>query len=135
MGRPKKKVTKDFTDDEIESTTKVEVGYAALHNSLFLGGKNHQDKLDSFHNSGLKMVYDKVEKELIVTWTNPKGSHVAHIPSTNVAYYIPGAAPDRKILQAGHTMHANISGTAQVETPMSHVHAGHGHGQTGVALK
>jgi len=105
----------------------IEVGFAELHNALFLGGKNHGLKLDSHRHPDLKMVYDKEEKELLVTW----GGKLAHIPSTNVAYYHPGKPEDRKVVQMGSTMVAGISGSAQVETPMSHVHAGHGHGKTG----
>lgn len=107
----------------------IEVGFAELHKPLFLGGKNHGEKLDSHRFPDLLMEYDKKEKELIVTYNHT----VAYVPSTNVAYYHPGKAKDRKILQAGSPMVANISGTAQVETPMSHVHAGHGHGKTGVS--
>ncbi len=104
----------------------VEVGFAELHNELFLNGKNFSKKLDTHKRPDLSLVYDKEEKELLVTW-NKK---VAHVPSTNVAYYIPGVAEDRKVDQPSHPMVAGISG-AQVETPMSHVHAGHGHGKTG----
>ncbi len=105
----------------------IDVGFAELHNALFLGGKNHGLKLDSHRYPDLKMVYDKDEKELLVSWQGK----TAHVPSTNVAYYHPGKADDRKVNQTGSDMKANISGSAQVETPMSHVHAGYGHGKTG----
>lgn len=104
----------------------IEVGFAELHNSLFLGGKNLGVKLDCHRHRDLKMLYDRVEKELVVTWAGKTG----FIPSANVAYYIPGAAQDRKIEQAASPMVLNVSG-AQVESPMGHVHAGPGHGKTG----
>lgn len=104
----------------------VEVGFAELHNPLFLGGKNLGVKLDCHRHSGLKMSYDKAEKELIVSW----GGKTGFIPSANVAYYVPGKADDRKIEQVASPMVLNVTG-AQVESPMGHVHAGPGHGKTG----
>lgn len=105
----------------------VDVGFAELHNALFLGGKNFGLKMDPHRHGGLSLQYDTVEKELLVGWNKYK----AHVPSANVAYYIPGAPQDRKIVQMGHPEVLGTSGTAQVETPMSHVHAGVGHGKTG----
>lgn len=108
----------------------IEVGFAELHNPLFLGGKNFGLKLDSHRHPELKIVYDKAEKELLVTWLGK----TAFIPSANVAYYVPGKADDRKIVQVAAPQVAHV-GSAQVETPMSHVHRGEGHGKTGVSLK
>ena len=107
------------------------VGFAFLHTPLFLGGKNLSDKLDGHQRKELEMVYDKKEMELVVTW-NKK---TARIPSTNVAYYIPGDPEDRKIAGVHHPMVAGTSANAQVETPMSHVHAGPGAGKTGKSKK
>ncbi len=123
----------------------VKVGFAQLHGDLFVngralakGGVHHI--LDPQHIAGLSMVYDTVEKELIVTYNGV----TAHVPSTNVASYIPGTAPDRKIIQTTSPQVANIGHAQvetpstrvqnpqpQVETPMSHVHKGKGHGKTG----
>ena len=103
----------------------VPTGFAFLHSTLFLGGKNHSDKLDSYRYPELKMVYDRAEKELIVTYRGK----VAIVPSTNVAYYHPGPAEERQPLSASHPMVANASHTAQVETPFGHVHAGPGKGK------
>lgn len=104
----------------------IDVGFAELHNALFLGGKNHGVRLDKHRHPTLKMSYDQEEKELIVEWQGHKG----HIPSTNVAYYVPGAGFDRGHTQVAAPQVANIS-AAQYETPMSHVHAGPGKGKTG----
>lgn len=103
-----------------------EVGYAMLHTPLFLGGKNLSEKLDRHHRPELHMVYDKQEMELVVSW-NKK---TARIPSTNVAYYIPGEAEDRKIQAIHHPMVAGAAANAQVETPFGHVHAGPGKGKS-----
>lgn len=105
----------------------IEVGFAELHDTIFVGGHNLTNKLDTRAKAGLKLEYDKKEKELIVTWNKV----TSHVPSTNIKHYIPGPAADRRIVQSAHPMVASVSGTAQVETPMSHVHAGHGHGKTG----
>lgn len=104
----------------------LDVGFAELHNPLFLGGKNHGTKLDSHRYPNLKMQYDQEEKELIVEWQGHKG----HVPSPNVAYYVPGKPINRKVEQVASPMIAGIA-SAQVETPQSHVQAGFGHGQTG----
>lgn len=104
----------------------IDVWFADLHKVLFLGGKNHGEKLDSYRFPDLKMQYDKKEKELVVSW---KGA-TTHIPSTNIACYEPGLPKDRGIAQLASPMIANISGTAQVETPFGHVHAGPGKGKT-----
>lgn len=105
----------------------IEVGFAELHEGIFVGGKNLTAKLDCKQNSALSLVYDEKEKELLVTWN----AVTAHVPFTNIKSYIPGETPDRKVAQKASPMVANVSSTAQVETPMSHVHAGFGHGQTG----
>lgn len=103
----------------------LDVGFAELHNALFLGGKNFGLKIDLKRHSDIKMQYDLDEKELLVTW----GAKTAHIPHSNVAYYIPGPAEDRKLAQTAHPMVAGIA-SAQVETPFGHVHAGPGRGKS-----
>lgn len=102
----------------------VEIGFAELHNALFLGGKNHGLKLDPHRYPTLKLVYDRAEKELIVSWNQ----ETAIIPSSNVASMTVGKPKDRKVIQSASPQIAEI-GTAQVETPMSHVHAGPGKGR------
>lgn len=104
----------------------LDIGFAELHNPLFLGGKNFGLKLDSHRYPELKMQYDRKEKELCVSWLDK----TAYIPSANVAYYIPGPATDRKVSQAASPQVLGI-GSAQVETPMSHVHKGQGFGKDG----
>lgn len=109
----------------------IEVGFAELHDAIFVGGKNLSAKLDTHRYPALQMVYDKPEKELLVTWNGV----TANVPSTNIKSYIAGRAPDRKIVQMGSSQMANIAATAQVETPFGHVHAGPGKGKSGVAKK
>lgn len=106
----------------------IEVGYAKFRDDLFINGKNFGkaiDKSDHRH-TGVEMVYDREEKEMIVSWMG----RTAHIPSTNVAVYCPGPAMDRRTQQIAHAMVAGISGAAQVETPFGHVHAGPGKGKS-----
>src|SRR5690348_14979198 len=126
----------------------IEVGFAELHDAIFVGGKNLSAKLDTHRYPALHMVYDKAEKELIVTWQKV----TAYVPSTNIKSYIPGRAPDRKIVQMGSPQVLNVSSTAQVETPgmlpisrvvptaqaetpTGHVHAGPGNGKKGIGGK
>ncbi len=106
--------------------TQLNVTFAKLHDPLFFGGKSFGLRLEPNTCGGLNMVYDKEDKELLVTWQGK----TAHIPSTNIASYNIGEAEDRKIVQMGHPMVSGI-GSAQVETPFGHVLAGPGHGRTG----
>ncbi len=98
--------------------------FAELHNALFLGGKNHGLKLDPGKVDGLKLSYDRAEKELIVEWSSHKGI----IPTSNVACMVEGA-PEKPYQQSSHPMVAGLQ-SAQVETPMGHVHQGPGKGKT-----
>lgn len=113
---------------------KVELEYAELHAPLFLGGKNHQMKLKS--GPGLQLWYMRYDKELIVIW----GKHVAIVPfhgTTNNAWPkdpqaflealgIPAIAPSAP----SPIKASQAKVTAQVETPQSHVFAGHGAGKS-----
>jgi hypothetical protein len=105
----------------------IDIKYAELHNPLFLAGTNLQTKLDPSNSkyAAIRMQYDRVEKELLVYWNGVVGI----IPSSNIACMIEGL-PEIKAPQFTHPIVAGIS-SAQVETPMSHVHAGFGHGKTG----
>ncbi len=102
----------------------VELKFAELHNALFLGGKNFGLKLDPHKLSGLKLFYDRVEKELLVHW----GDDIGIIPSSNVASMIAGVPSVRPMAE-----HPIVVGqrSAQVDSPQSHVFAGEGHGKTG----
>lgn len=120
----------------------IEVGFAELHKTLFLGGKNHGERLDSNRFPDLKILLDEKTDRLVVTW---KG-HTTKVPMTNVANYTEGPGQNRRVAQVASPMIANVSATAQlpvtpsstkaafsaqVDTPMSHVHAGEGKGKTG----
>lgn len=106
---------------------------AELHKDLFLGGKNHGQRLDSSRFSDLVMFANEKQDRLYVTW---KG-FTKKLPMTNVADYTDEdcLVLDKKVDQSAAPQLAHISTSAQVETPMSHVHAGHGHGKTGVGGK
>lgn len=106
---------------------KINVQFAELHTPLFLGGKNFGMKLDTSKLAGLKMTYDRAEKELIVEW-NKK---TAYLPSANVASYEEVSAKEEKpvVTHQSHPMKKGIA-SAQVQTPMGHVFQGEGSGQT-----
>jgi hypothetical protein len=59
----------------------ININIATLHNPFFLAGKNFGSQLDVSKRTGLKLSYDRAEKELLVEFN---GS-VAIIPSSNVA--------------------------------------------------
>ncbi len=97
----------------------MKVSYAQLHHPLFLGGKNHGEKL--FNRAGLELEYNRTEKELKVTYNNK----TQYIPSTNVASYEPWV--EEKVEKAAAPM-GKIK--AQASDPTAHVFAGLGNGKT-----
>jgi hypothetical protein len=110
----------------IPSADRVELSYAELHSPLFLGGKNHNMKLGDLHGKQ-KLVYDRAEKELLVSWDG----HEAIVPLTNVACMWPRKEAKPIPIEKALPQQAHSRPTAQVETPQSHVFAGPGKGQTG----
>lgn len=92
----------------------IPIKRAELHTVLFLGGKNQGLKLEN--KSGLVMVYDRPEKELIVHF----GGEKAILPSSNVASMVE-VNPTAKIevAQKAPQVHGKIK--AQVSTPTDHV--------------
>lgn len=104
----------------------LELKSAEVHNPLFLAGRNLGTKLDPGKLAGLRLFYDRKEKELLVHWA----SEIGVLPSSNVACMVFGV-PVKRAEQYAHPIVAGIAASAQVETPMSHVHAGFGHGKTG----
>jgi hypothetical protein len=107
--------------------TKIDLKFAELHAPLFLAGTNLQLKLDPTRRTGLKLVYDRAEKELLVTWQN----QLAIVPVGNVASMTPAGVEVAKPEPMVVVEKARPRVTAQVSTPQSHVHAGPGHGDTG----
>ncbi len=123
------------------------IEWAELHAPLFLSGTNLMMKLDPTKRSGLKMEYDEVQHHLYVTFTNTDSvTKTARIPATSVLSMIEAKREPMKMAASGTI--TNYSGAfptsqaqaaerpfnpqvAQVSTPMSHVHAGLGEGQTG----
>ncbi len=104
----------------------IEVGFATLHDAIFVGGKNLSNVLDRSRYPELKLIYDRAEKELHVTWNK----QTSIVVSTNIKQYTPGEIVDRKVVQPSHPIIAGIA-SAQVETPMGHVFEGPGKGKTG----
>lgn len=105
---------------------KLDLEFAELHNPLFLAGTNLQMKLDPTKRSGLTLVYDRAEKELLVTYNGK----VAIVPASNVSSMTPHGPRTAGVTKVAG-LPAGLKATAQVSTPQSHVHAGPGHGTTG----
>ena len=102
---------------------KVELEFAHLHTPLFLKATNWGEKLKSGHNQkgNLVLAYDRDHGELLVSC----GSHIAIIPSSNVASMTPKA--ESKTAQAPVVDKAKPGPkpkiTAQVSGPTHHVFA------------
>lgn len=108
---------------------KINVKFAEVHTALFLNGVNLGLKLDPSKREGLKLVWDREEKELIIEYKNA----FKVVPSANVVGWDPENAVDIGMQSAlhmpttsktathpSHPMKANIKG-AQVSTPQDHV--------------
>lgn len=106
---------------------KIDLSFAELHNPLFLAGTNLQMKLQPDKRTGLKLVYDRTEKELLVEWQG----QTAIVPSSNISSMTPKLADVPTKAEPAQPNPEMARRTAQVETPQSHVHAGPGHGTTG----
>jgi len=101
----------------------MELKFCEVHTSLFIAGTNLGLKLDPARRSGLKLFLNEETKRLEVEWNGEKGL----VPETNVVVMIPGK-PGKAVPQHTHPIVAGIA-SAQVETPMSHVHQGLGAGR------
>lgn len=109
---------------------RTKIDWAELHAPLFLNGTNLGQKLDHKTKGGVSMEYDEDKRHLFVTY----GDKTARVPETSVLTMVEAPVnidkPARPDLYPSHRP-AFDPNAAQVETPMSHVHAGPGHGQTG----
>ncbi len=115
--------------------SRIDLRFAEIHAPLFLlgdKGKNLGTKLDPKKQTGLTLVYDRAEKELLVSYLDME----AIIPATNVVSMLPMKAEKKVAAKAVKAAQKDDTLTgkpieAQVSTPQTHVHAGPGHGQTG----
>lgn len=105
----------------------IPIWFAELHSPLFIGtrttGKNMGLKL--FNEKGVTLVYDTVEKELLVSYQNV----TSHLPTTSVHCYQPMTAETAnktEIKEVPVIPHKKIK--AQVSGPTDHVFAGEGSG-------
>lgn len=105
----------------------IELKFAEVHSPLFIAGRNLGLKLDPMFGKtvGCHLEYHREFGEVHIAIDGEKGI----IPVTNVICMVPGT-PKARIAPVHHAMVANISQTAQVETPFGHVHAGPGKGKT-----
>ncbi len=102
----------------------MQLEFCEVHAPLFLAGTNLGLKLDPAKRAGLELTYSREYEELEVKWNGKTGI----VPVTNIAIMVPGKPKAREELKS-HAMVANISRSAQVETPQGHVHAGPGKGK------
>lgn len=63
----------------------IPIKFAELHTMIFVGGRSLGPKLAPAMKSGLKLVYDRTEKELLVTIDG----ETAIVPVGNLACMIP----------------------------------------------
>jgi hypothetical protein len=64
---------------------KIALKFAETHNPIFIAGTNLQMKLDVSKRTGMVLVYDRKEKELLLYWNNA----LAIIPSSNISNMVP----------------------------------------------
>jgi hypothetical protein len=115
----------------------IELEFMELHQDLFLNGVNFSKKLDPKKRGGLRLGFHPDKSMITIEWNGK----VAFMHWMNAANMIPKDAADigvelskesppviRHTYQT-HPVKANISATAQVETPMSHVYKGKGSGK------
>ena len=137
---------------------KIELVFAELHTALFLAGTNLGLKLNKTHTglgqrTGLHLIYDREEKELLVYWNKS----LAIVPSTNVASMTPAnpevlgdlpaeldvkpvmaitPRPNQTLKEVATTVNTTKTKSgktnAQVSTPTGHVFEGPGAGLTGI---
>lgn len=101
----------------------MELKFVELHSPMFLSKTNLGLKLDPGKRQGMRLEYHREHQELHVHLND----QMAIVPLTNVVSMAPGK-PERPLAQFTHPMVVNI-GSAQVETPQGHVHAGPGKGK------
>lgn len=92
----------------------VKLEFAEIISPLFLGRKNHGLKLSN--TAGMNLVYDRTEKELLVTFNGK----TAIVPSSNVASMTPVNANDLQTpVQSPAKLGRPVK--AQASTPQDHV--------------
>lgn len=106
---------------------KTKIEWAELHAPLFLAGTNLGLKLDPKKRSGLTLEYDE-EKRHLYAGFNEKS---ARIPESSVLSMVEAGPVAVVPKHPFPTPPQAKPFEAQVETPLSHVHAGPGKGQTG----
>lgn len=104
---------------------RTKISWAELHAPLFLNGTNLGQKLDHKTKGGVIMEYDEEKRHLYVSY----GGATARVPETSVLTMVEKTAEVVPIVVAKPT---GKPIEAQVSTPQGHVHAGKGHGKTGL---
>jgi hypothetical protein len=101
-----------------------------LHTAIMVGGTNLQLRLCTKEKTGLVLAFDEEQRCLYVTYNR----ETMRVPEHNISGMIEGQAFKRGTAKVVETPAAPPPAKpveAQYSTPMAHVHAGPGHGQTG----
>lgn len=106
---------------------RTKIVWAELHAPLFLAGTNLGQKQDPKKRTGLSMEYCENKRHLYVTYNG----QTARIPETSVLSMVESNEAKEMDEKIAKMALAAKYGDAQVSTPMSHVFAGPGAGQTG----
>jgi hypothetical protein len=117
----------------------MELKFAELHTPAFVAGTNLGIKLLPASRTGLKLQYDRKEKELHIYWNGEVGI----VPYSNVVCMIEGNHTETLVeakrldnkpqMKTSELVHGVIN--AQVSTPLDHVFGGEGKGVTGQEKK
>lgn len=111
-------------DKIAEAIGEKQLKRVVLHNSVRIAGKNFSQRLDPAECVGLEISADLKTGLISASYM---GETAIIFQPDHVVF---GDIKERKIVNMPHPQVANI-GSAQVETPYGHVHAGPGKGKTG----
>lgn len=106
---------------------KTEIEWFEVHAPLFINGCNLGVKIDRKTKGGVGIWYDEEKRHLFVTYNGK----TARIPEPSILSMIEAAPATQPKIVVNQGVASFNPHAAQVESPMSHVHAGLGHGQTG----
>lgn len=105
---------------------KINLEFVELCAPLFLAGKNCSTKIMANEKTGFTLVYDRTEKEVLITYNGKTGivpfARCEHVtPIQDAAVLKPEASvPQQQVGKTGK-FNANPSAKAQVGSPTSHV--------------
>lgn len=105
----------------------MRVKFVETHGPIFLGGKNHKNKLFATDGVTLEHVVDENGENILMSYNNRQG----YIPISNVVIWEPQSDKTRPAIVNEHKpMDVKKIKTAQVSGPHDHVFQGEGAGKT-----